>query len=302
MIEIYLPTECNPDKESEFRQKLTTIGLTRSDYETAIGAIESVDLDLLQRINTIAESRVGNRSNLISPVTTQTLYRDSATGEYDPSREEIHRDIIEQILAPIERTENPRFHVMAGSPGVGKTAGLYLYEYSKNAVLTDPTLIQKILTLGFDESNYTQVLETKDESFDIAEKLIDEAFKRGLAITSESTLQNLPWATKALQEAERRGYESHIIFFHRNLADCFRDAIENRKRPVTINYLLKSIQGYENLTFFDKFPGLKVTVIDKRIPDTWKIVYEGTDGTLGNNDEFTEIKNSLEVFKPIIIR
>lgn len=302
MTEKFVPKSYEYIKVPDISIKLSTVGLCPTDYNEAIDAINIGDLEQLQRINELAESRVTQLSSLVTPITTQEMYKNPDTGVYQPEREELHREIIEHILSPIESDGSPRFHIMAGPPGVGKTAGLYLYKYSRNAVLTDPTLIQKVMVPGFDESNYTQVLATKDETFDIAEKLIDEAFERRLAITSESTLQNLQWITKALKDAEDRSYDSHIIFFHKNLAECFEDAVENRKRPVSINYLLKSIQGYENLMFFDKFPGVKVTVIDKTDQYNWKTIYDSRDGILDQNPEFLKIKKSLDAFKALVIK
>lgn len=191
--------------QPELLTKLDTIGLTHHEYISVCYALVSRDLPLLDVLNRKAQERLQEDVEGIMYPTTQDEFSDG-NGVYTLKREAFHQEIIEDLLSPLAQPETPKFYILAGPPGVGKTTAIPEFIDEATTVVTDPTLIQKKLVSDFDESDYAKVLSTKDESFDIAEKLIDKAFERRLSITSESTLQNLPWATRSLKNAENFDY------------------------------------------------------------------------------------------------
>jgi len=282
--------------QPELLTKLDTIGLTHPEYISVCYALVSRDLLLLNVLNRKAQERLQEDVEGITNPTTQDEFSDGK-GVYTPERELFHQEIIEDLLTPLAQPETPKFYILAGPPGAGKTTAIPEFIDSATTVVTDPTLIQKKLISDFDESDYAKVLATKDEAFDIAEKLIDKAFEKRLSITSESTLQNLPWATRSLKNSEKFDYRTEIIFIHKPLEQCFVDAIEKRKRPISLNYLFKSVQGYENLIYFDEFPDVTVTVVEKTSNHKQSIIYRTDRGELKDNVRFLEIKNHVDSLK-----
>lgn len=286
--------------ETELLTKLDTIGLTHPEYVRICSALVSRDLPLLDVLNRKAQERLQEDVKGITYPTTQEEFSDGK-GIYVAEREAFHQEIIESLLLPLSQPETPKFYILAGPPGVGKTTAIPEFIDEATTVVTDPTLIQKKLVPEFDESDYAKVLATKDEAFDIAEKLIDRAFEKWLSITSESTLQNLPWATRSLKNAENFDYRTEIIFIHKPLELCFADAIEKRKRPISLNYLFKSIQGYENLLYFDTFPDVTVTVVEKKSNHSQTTIYRTDKGELSQNSRYSEIKSQLDSLKNLRI-
>lgn len=286
--------------QPELLTKLDTIGLTYPEYIQVCDALLSRDLQLLDVLNRKAQERLQEDVEGMKYPTTQDEFSDGS-GVYSPEREEFHQEIIESLLAPLATPETPKFYILAGPPGAGKTTAIPQFIDEKTTVVTDPTLIQKKLVPDFDESDYAKVLSTKDEAFDIAEKLIDAAFKKKLSVTSESTLQNLPWATRSLSYATEHEYATEIIFIHKPLELCFADAIEKRKRPISLNYLFKSIQGYENLLYFDTFPDVTVTVVEKKSNHSQTIIYRSDNGELVQDEKYQNIKRNLNNLKNLRI-
>lgn len=284
-----------------FSEKLSKIGLTIPEYRYALDALRVYDLTALDQLNHIAQNRLEISSAPLPFKTTREQYQDPTSGTYTYDRQLLHDSVIKSVLGPISPLENPEFTVVAGPPGVGKTTAQKEYGDVDNSVVTDPTLIQKKLLFGFNEARYDQVTRTKEEAFDVAEKLIDHAFLKRVSIMSESTLQNLPWATKSFADAKNNNYQSRIVFIHKPLDLCFQDAIENRERPISLNYLFQSVKGYENVVHFDTFDNVSVRVIVKQDNSTKRVIYDDYNGNLENNAEFDDIKSNLIGLKSLIV-
>ncbi len=280
-------------QQQDLAEKLSTIGLTPDEYSHAIRALVLEDYEALDILNRKTESTIRAAS-------AQEQLTHSRNG-VSPDSQRLHEAIINGILDPVEVYDNPTFTIFAGPPGVGKTTAQKVLIEQGGQVVTDPTLIQKKLRENFDESDYAQILETNEEAFEVAEKLIDRAFDRGLSIISESTLQNIPWAQKSITEALGRGYKVNIVFIHKPWYQCFQDAIEKRERPISLNYLFKSAKGYKNLIHFDQIPGVNVTVIDKRNNVDHRVVYDSDQGVLHEMDEFVNLNRKAETLSGLVI-
>lgn len=243
--------------DGSFNQKLNEKGVLPGNYFAAYYAFQNADKMVLARLADV-------KTEALKSFSTRDEYFDSKTGLYVPERIKLHDDIVDLFLSGKKSLERPELSIEGGPPGAGKSTlrSIIVEEYS-NVVSTDPDLIRPLLLAGYDEKNAQDVLKTRDEAFDISQRIMDEAIAQNMSITCESTLRDLGWINDAFSEVWARNYKVVVDYIYRPLEECFYNDVLKRKKSVPLKLFMDSTQGVDNFLTLANNPVIhKISMYD----------------------------------------
>ncbi len=229
--------------DAEFKQKLARKGMTAEEYFGVANAFRACDRKKIESMIEVDDPHV---------LTTKQQFYDETKGEYAPDREHFHRNIVDYKIFNKPILKQPIFSIIAGPPGAGKsTLRDTVINHRDVFVSTDPDRIRPLLIDDYDEADLEKILKTREEAFDVSQKLFDYCFEQGYSISCESTLRDSNWILEALNTASKKGYEVTLDFLHRPLDECYFNDVFKRKKSVPLKLFIDSIDGYAN--FFALF-------------------------------------------------
>ncbi len=229
--------------DAEFKQKLARKSMTAEEYFGVVNAFLARDRKKIESMIEDDDPHV---------LTTKQQFFDETKGGYALDRERFHRNIVDYKTFNKPLLQRPIFSIIAGPPGAGKsTLRDTVINHRDELVSTDPDRIRPLLIDEYDEADPEKILKTREEAFDVSQKLFDYCFEQGYSISCESTLRDKNWILEALNTASKKGYEVTLDFLHRPLDECYFNDVFKRKKSVPLKLFIDAIDGYSN--FFTLF-------------------------------------------------
>ena len=202
----------------EYRRKAEEIGLTLSEVEQAIIELQNNDIPSIKHLSNKSLEII---KSVQYPQTTADLYKDLTTNNYTAERQQtVHEPLIIRALENQVRGETPRLLVLAGPLAAGKSATRKDFvSQVKSAVIADPDEIRHHLLQNFDPTNYSHVLATNQEAFDISDEIFKRAAEKGYNLIYEGTLRDIQSYRKARQSTQN--YLIRGVYVAAKPEDCF---------------------------------------------------------------------------------
>lgn len=232
----------NAKRETE--KKVAPIGITRSEYYQTFDAYMVGDTAFLESISKKSWEYIHHQPQLVA---TRELYRDG--DGFTPQRLKLHRDIRDWLFRGIRAQEKPRYTLLAGNLGTGKSVLTQNGDVSsEDCVIFDPDAIRDRLleesVYGNDSNDQLRINAAREELNIVLDSIFIEAYKRRFSIYSESSLRRITswwkWVFQALPDA---GYDMNLVYAIRGPSDCLRRMVTMRNRISPIVELSEGVVG-----------------------------------------------------------
>jgi hypothetical protein len=232
----------NAKRETE--RKVAPIGLTRAEYYQVFDAYLVGDTVFLEAIGKQSWEYIHHQPQLVA---TRELYRDGDS--FTSSRLKLHRDIRDTLFRGIHAPKKPRYTLLAGNLGTGKSVLTQNGDVSsEGCVIFDPDAIRDRLleesVYGNDSNDQLRINAVREELHIVLDAIFFEAYERRFSIYSESSLRRVtPWWDWVFQTLPESGYEMSLVYAIRGPSDCLRRMVTMRNRVSPISELSEGIGG-----------------------------------------------------------
>lgn len=191
---------------------------------------------------------------------TKERYSDN-NGKYCKNRLEIHKSILDSIFAnsdaakPTEE-QQPTFIMLGGRGGSGKTkfsqnGNTKVYEKQNYIVLNSDEIKKKL-----PEYKGFNAFEVHEESWDILNKGLNLAIKKGLNVVLDGTMSNFSSNEKILKQFSDAGYNIEMYFMYLGRDKAAKRALNRfdyNNRYVPLNILLNMKDNEQNFDELKKY-------------------------------------------------
>lgn len=153
--------------------------------------------------------------NLIETYKTYRIKGRGQSSIYTPERNELHKRMIDDYLlentgAIVPKGETPKFVMLGGRGGSGKSMFNGIVYNPEKFIVIDPDLVKTwFKEYGYEERNASQF---HIESSDVTQKLIKKAQKLNMNIVLDGTMSYLNSSVKMLQSFAEKGYYTEIDY------------------------------------------------------------------------------------------
>lgn len=138
----------------------------------------------------------------------------SKGGKYRPSRQKIHRIIINRFLRQDTRTKNPDVYVFGGVAGSGKTSVLSKYVKEKAMTINNDDIKEALSKFSKSPLKKYPLIHASflhEESSDIEKELLSRAISGRRDIILDRTLASFLKNKRGLEDMKKKGYKVTVL-------------------------------------------------------------------------------------------